>query len=99
LSCGWLPVAPTPRGDTKTLARAPHVSSTVSRPVVHATRLAGAASLLAVAVPSACLQVGAVRSKGCGHGLNILLISLAFDGGRDRDRTCDPYHVKVVLFR
>jgi hypothetical protein len=22
-----------------------------------------------------------------------------FDGGRDRDRTCDPYHVKVVLFR
>ena len=21
------------------------------------------------------------------------------DGGRDRDRTCDPYHVKVVLFR
>ena len=20
-------------------------------------------------------------------------------GGRDRDRTCDPYHVKVVLFR
>jgi hypothetical protein len=25
----------------------------------------------------------------------------AFDmnGGCDRDRTCDPYHVKVVLFR
>ena len=21
------------------------------------------------------------------------------DGGRDRDRTCDPYHVKVVLYR
>ena len=21
------------------------------------------------------------------------------NGGRDRDRTCDPYHVKVVLFR
>ena len=21
------------------------------------------------------------------------------DGGRDRDRTCDPYHVKVVLSR
>ena len=21
------------------------------------------------------------------------------DGGRDRDRTCDPYHVKEVLFR
>jgi hypothetical protein len=20
------------------------------------------------------------------------------DGGRDRDRTCDPYHVKVVSF-
>ena len=20
-------------------------------------------------------------------------------GGHDRDRTCDPYHVKVVLFR
>jgi hypothetical protein len=23
----------------------------------------------------------------------------AKSGGRDRDRTCDPYHVKVVLFR
>jgi hypothetical protein len=22
-----------------------------------------------------------------------------FYGGRDRDRTCDPYHVKVVLYR
>ena len=22
-----------------------------------------------------------------------------FDGGRDRDRTCDPLHVKEVLFR
>jgi hypothetical protein len=21
------------------------------------------------------------------------------NGGRDRDRTCDPYHVKVVLYR
>jgi hypothetical protein len=21
------------------------------------------------------------------------------DGGHDRDRTCDPYHVKVVLSR
>jgi hypothetical protein len=21
------------------------------------------------------------------------------NGGRDRDRTCDPYHVKVVLIR
>jgi hypothetical protein len=21
------------------------------------------------------------------------------DGGRYRDRTCDPYHVKVVLYR
>jgi integrase len=25
--------------------------------------------------------------------------SLTFHGGRDRDRTCDPYHVKVVLYR
>jgi integrase len=25
--------------------------------------------------------------------------SLAVLGGRDRDRTCDPYHVKVVLYR
>ena len=23
----------------------------------------------------------------------------AIVGGRDRDRTCDPYHVKVVLYR
>ncbi len=22
-----------------------------------------------------------------------------YNGGRDRDRTCDPYHVKVVLSR
>jgi hypothetical protein len=27
------------------------------------------------------------------------LASFAKDGGCDRDRTCDPYHVKVVLFR
>jgi hypothetical protein len=25
--------------------------------------------------------------------------SFCGDGGRDRDRTCDPYHVKVVLYR
>jgi hypothetical protein len=25
--------------------------------------------------------------------------SLTGSGGRDRDRTCDPYHVKVVLYR
>jgi hypothetical protein len=25
--------------------------------------------------------------------------SLIGNGGRDRDRTCDPYHVKVVLYR
>ena len=28
-----------------------------------------------------------------------LLIPLYSNGGRDRDRTCDPYHVKVVLYR
>jgi integrase len=27
------------------------------------------------------------------------MISQGVHGGRDRDRTCDPYHVKVVLFR
>ena len=27
------------------------------------------------------------------------VISEASAGGRDRDRTCDPYHVKVVLYR
>jgi hypothetical protein len=27
------------------------------------------------------------------------LLSQVVPGGRDRDRTCDPYHVKVVLFR
>jgi hypothetical protein len=31
-------------------------------------------------------------------GLNRLK-STDFDGARDRDRTCDPYHVKVVLYR
>jgi hypothetical protein len=25
--------------------------------------------------------------------------SRRISGGRDRDRTCDPYHVKVVLYR
>ncbi len=25
--------------------------------------------------------------------------SIESRGGRDRDRTCDPYHVKVVLYR
>ena len=28
-----------------------------------------------------------------------LLVLQEKSGGRDRDRTCDPYHVKVVLFR
>ncbi len=27
------------------------------------------------------------------------ILAEAEDGGRDRDRTCDPYHVKVVLSR
>ena len=39
-------VAPTPRGDTKTLARLPRVSSAINRPV---------------AVPSACLQVAPIQ--------------------------------------
>ena len=43
-----------------------------------------------------------------GHVFEIaglLRVSLTLDnlqsvgGGRDRDRTCDPYHVKVVLSR
>jgi hypothetical protein len=25
--------------------------------------------------------------------------NISSNGGRDRDRTCDPYHVKVVLYR
>ncbi len=32
---------------------------------------------------------------GAGFGC----VNRAKNGGRDRDRTCDPYHVKVVLFR
>ena len=34
-----------------------------------------------------------------GLGVTSFLASRAKDGGRDRDRTCDPYHVKVVLSR
>jgi hypothetical protein len=34
-----------------------------------------------------------------GRTRRLGLASAGEDGGRDRDRTCDPYHVKVVLFR
>jgi hypothetical protein len=37
----------------------------------------------------------AFRSKPSGKPSHRLYKS----GGRDRDRTCDPYHVKVVLSR
>jgi hypothetical protein len=34
-----------------------------------------------------------------GEGLLKIRKKQGIYGGRDRDRTCDPYHVKVVLFR
>ena len=41
--------------------------------------------------------------SGSGSGFLVLvrapIRNLGLDGGRDRDRTCDPYHVKVVLYR
>jgi hypothetical protein len=30
-------------------------------------------------------------------GEQLPCLSEAYNGGRDRDRTCDPYHVKVAL--
>src|SRR5258708_16746073 len=36
-----------------------------------------------------------LRLAGCEKGERGS--SLRLDGGHDRDRTCDPYHVKVVL--
>src|SRR6185312_1312288 len=40
------------------------------------------------------------RLRPLGFGAaSFSLLSRAKDGGRDRDRTCDPYHVKVVLSR
>jgi hypothetical protein len=51
------------------------------------TVLTGAAVLRA-----SCVQPGA-------GGLGGACRKPRKDGGRDRDRTCDPYHVKVVLFR
>jgi hypothetical protein len=36
---------------------------------------------------------------GAGPESQMKTIVNFLNGGRDRDRTCDPYHVKVVLFR
>ena len=38
-----------------------------------------------------------LRLAGCEKGERGS--SLRLDGGHDRDRTCDPYHVKVVRSR
>jgi hypothetical protein len=46
----------------------------------------------ATLVRATCVQVAAASIGGS-------FLSAWKDGGRDRDRTCDPYHVKVVLFR
>jgi hypothetical protein len=39
------------------------------------------------------------RIFGTGRGRESVCTLKALDGGHDRDRTCDPYHVKVVLSR
>lgn len=42
----------------------------------------------------------AARLRPVGFGAaSFSRLSRAKDGGHDRDRTCDPYHVKVVLSR
>jgi hypothetical protein len=51
------------------------------------------------------LSARELRAKASIHlvsgkvGSHYLPGILADNGGRDRDRTCDPYHVKVVLSR
>ena len=42
------------------------------------------------------------NSRNCGayRGKKLAnLVRWGIDGGRDRDRTCDPFHVKEVLSR
>ena len=39
------------------------------------------------------------RLAGSFRGLRFLSRNKRLGGGRDRDRTCDPLHVKEVLFR
>jgi hypothetical protein len=50
-----------------------------------------------------CWSTGATRLNGEGGPLSRvgdgICGSVELDGGHDRDRTCDPYHVKVVLSR
>ena len=41
----------------------------------------------------------AVRQRDDRHSVTRLQRKDRISGGRDRDRTCDPYHVKVVLYR
>ena len=41
----------------------------------------------------------AKATEGVSEGQSCEARSAEQDGGRDRDRTCDPYHVKVVLYR
>ena len=49
-----------------------------------------------VPVASLLLPRRASFDRGSSYGAQQ---SFEKTGGRDRDRTCDPYHVKVVLYR
>ena len=48
---------------------------------------------------SRCCRGAVWEDRQIRDTADLLLILRTFRGGRDRDRTCDPYHVKVVLFR
>ena len=52
----------------------------------------GASSSKSSSLRATCVQVPLSEASG-------VFENPGKSGGRDRDRTCDPYHVKVVLFR
>jgi hypothetical protein len=55
--------------------------------------------VLAATGPRMPQRSAARRVPNCPNAALSLLSAALADGGHDRDRTCDPYHVKVVLSR
>ena len=86
------------------LAQRTNTSSIRSRELSHCSTVKGKSSLIFGGtsvdkvhrfLTECCACFVICSAQGCAHVLRKPLIY----GGRDRDRTCDPYHVKVVLFR
>jgi hypothetical protein len=79
------------RPDVLCEASLPAVFLTVVEPVYLPSKLS-------FALPQ-CFPLDGTGGGGARRPDRRTYFSVAYNGGRDRDRTCDPYDVNVVLFR